>query len=151
VPKIDKIDSNSTIAFLVVHTEDKESVAYDLKIGDNSIGRNRIDGFNNVIIKDDPYVSRHHANLKAIREYGGLSFLISDGSLLNKEKKSKNGVYINGSEQRIQQTSEILPYDTIQIGLTKMMLMIKAQSIQNIIREVKKTQIMKTVVIDDLL
>lgn len=145
------IDHPSAMAFLVRHTEGKDAKTYPLKEGVNPVGRLEVRGHNSVVIDDDPYVSRYHAVLYVSRKPGGgHTYQLADDGALNNGQASKNGTYINGSERRITARATIYEADTIQIGVTKLMLMANSQPVEKIVKEVKKTQMVKTVVIDDL-
>lgn len=139
--------SKTEVALLVRHTENQSVKTFPLFYGKNYIGRNQQPDAPTVIIDDDPYVSRIHAVLEIIN-INPLQIVVSDDSQGNKGKPSKNGTYINGDERRLQNKIMIGANDTIQIGMTKLVIRLNNTSIHKIIQEVEESDYMKTVVID---
>lgn len=139
--------SKTEVAWLVRHTENQSAKTFPLFYGKNYIGRNTQPDAPTIVIDEDPYVSRVHAVLEVIN-INPLQIVVSDDSQGNKGKASKNGTYINGDERRLQNKIMIGPNDTIQIGMTKMIVRLNNTSIHKIIQEVEESDYMKTVVID---
>ena len=136
------------VAWLVRHTENQSSNTYPLYYGRNFIGRNQHgSGTATVIINDDPYVSRTHALLEVIN-INPLQIIVSDDAASNNGKPSKNGTYINGDENRLTHKVSIGANDTIQVGMTKLIVRLNNTSIHKIVQEVEESEYMKTVVID---
>jgi len=109
--------------WLVVHTEDRPPVLYELFEGNNIIGRP--DGPHHVDIKigDDRYVSRIHCSILVKKDYlHRFIHVLQDGSGLDRTRKSTNGTFINGFEQRLLpgQTVYLRDGDTVQAGETKL-------------------------------
>jgi hypothetical protein len=140
------------IAWLIRHTENMASASYNLQPGECVIGRHPVDGKNCITVAEDPYVSRYHARLIARPIGNGYSFEIYDDGLYSGNKPSKNGTYLNGSDNRIPQHEGWLlkEGDTIQIGVTKFVLRVnnRQSDVRQVVDEVSRTQYIKTVVID---
>jgi hypothetical protein len=144
----DRSMDRNVLAFLIRHTEQQAIKTYPLFEGKNIIGRMIKNGSDNlVIIDDDSYVSRVHAVIEITNDKN-LEVTISDDNFSNGAKASKNGTYINGNENRINKPSRLAENDTIQIGVTKLILRYNNNSINRIIDEVEESNYMKTVVIN---
>lgn len=109
--------------WLVVHTENKIPVTYELFEGDNIIGRP--DGPHQVDIRveDDEYVSRVHAFIRIAKDYvHRFRYELRDDGSLRKGHVSTNGTYINGNPERLPREKPVFlrDGDTIQVGTTKM-------------------------------
>lgn len=109
--------------WLVVHTENKLPITYDLYEGDNIIGRpdgpHQID----VRIEDDDYVSRTHACIQIYKDYlHRFRYELHDNGAHARGRASTNGTYINGIEERLTKDSSVFlcDGDTIQVGTTKL-------------------------------
>lgn len=136
------------VAWLVRHTENQSCSTYPLYYGRNYIGRNQhSSGTATVIINDDLYISRTHALLEVIN-INPLQIIVSDDAASNNGKPSKNGTYINGDEKRLTHKTTISANDTIQVGMTKLIVRLNNTSIHKIVQEVEESEYMKTVVID---
>ncbi len=135
------------IGWLIRHTENQSSKTFPLFYGRNYIGRNPQPGIPTIVLDDDPYVSRTHALLEVIN-VNPLQIVISDDAAGNGGKSSKNGTYINGDEKRITHRVTIGVNDTVQVGMTKLIIRLNNTSIHKIIQEVEESEYMKTVVID---
>ena len=108
--------------WLVVHTENKLPVTYELFEGSNLIGRpegQHVD----VRIEDDEYVSRVHAVIRIFKDFlhRFRCELADDGTARNGQP-STNGCYVNGNATRLTKDKVVFlrDGDTIQIGLTKL-------------------------------
>jgi hypothetical protein len=144
----DKPMNGDVLAFLIRHTEQQSVKTYPLYEGKNIIGRTIKNGHHNpLIIDDDNYVSRVHAVIEIINGKN-LEVIISDDDVSNGAKASKNGTYVNGNENRIKKPYRLSENDTIQIGMTKLILRYNNNSIHKIIDEVEESNYMKTVVIN---
>lgn len=109
--------------WLVVHTENKLPVTYELFEGRNIIGRP--DGPHQVDIRveDDEYVSRVHCVIKITKDYlHRFHYQLLDDGNLRKGAPSTNGTYINGIEERLPKNKGVYlkDSDTIQVGTTKL-------------------------------
>lgn len=111
------------VGWLVVHTEGKLPVTYELFEGDNIIGRPDGPHHVDIRIEDDEYVSRVHAVIKVNKDFLHRFHyeLIDDGKLRN-GAPSTNGAYINGIIERLPKNKVVFlkDGDTIQIGMTKL-------------------------------
>lgn len=145
-PSVDQpVSSQAAIAWLVRHTEMMPTKSFPLYIGKNAIGRDQ-QSFSTIILDNDPYVSRQHAIVE-VRKTSHIEVFISDGI---HGKPSKNGIYLNSNEIRINKTTAIRQNDTIQIGNTKLILKLPDNniSISAIEKEVDESDYMKTVIIN---
>jgi len=134
--------------WLVRHTEDQSPKTFSLWRGNNYIGRKIHDTVKPLIVIDeDLYISRVHA-LITVEGTENLSFYIEDSAEANKGAESKNGTYINGNEKRITKKTNLKENDTIQIGVTKLILRYNNNTIHKIVREVEKSKFMHTVALD---
>lgn len=138
--------SGSPVAFLIRHTENLSSKTFPLFSGKNFIGRLPDASANTIVIDDDAFVSRQHAVIEVNRGHNHTLIIVSDDS--SQGKPSKNGTYVNGNQNRINQRVEIRENDTVQIGMTKLILRYNNTSINKIVHEVEESDFMKTVIID---
>ncbi len=109
--------------WLIVHTEGKLPVTYELFEGDNVIGRP--DGPHQVDIRveDDEYVSRVHAIIHINKDFlHRFNYKLFDNGRLRGGSPSTNGTYINGLTDRLPKNSRVYLHDsdTIQVGTTKL-------------------------------
>ena len=139
-----QIPSQQVPAWLIRHTEQQSTKPFSLQPGLNYAGRNQQDG-PTIILDNDPYVSRLHALIEVVNA-NPVRVYVGDAALAG--KPSKNGVYINGNEHRITTKIEVREGDTIQIGMTKLILKLNRENISNIVKKVEEEEYMKTVVID---
>ena len=107
--------------WLVVHTENRLPVTYELFEGHNIIGRP--DGPHHVDIKieDDKYVSRTHCTIEIKKDFiHRFIYILRDGT--SKQKRSTNGTYINGLDDKLLTNSIVYlkDEDTVQVGETKL-------------------------------
>ena len=135
------------VAWLVRHTENQSAITFPLYYGKNHVGRNVQSNDPVILLDEDPYISRAHALLEVIN-INPLQIVVSDDAQCNGGKQSKNGTYINGHDKRIAQRTMIGPNDTIQVGMTKLIIRLNNTSIHKIVQEVEESDYMKTVVID---
>lgn len=136
------------VAWLVRHTENQSAKTFSLFTGKNYIGRKADPALKPfIVIEDDAFVSRVHAIIY-IEEGNPVKFYIADTDAANGGKASKNGTYINGNEIRITQKLLLKENDTIQVGMTKLILKLNNNSINHIIREVERSKFMHTVVFE---
>lgn len=146
-PKPDAIDpaKKPVVAWLIVHTENKKAEMFDLYEGINYIGRKKWDDkANNILIADDPFVSRTHAFIKCKETDGKLQYMLHDG---DGSKPSVNGVFLNGNDTRIQQYCLLKEGDTIQIGITKLVFKERKahRNISGELEEVLRTDYIRTI------
>lgn len=139
-----QLPQNQVPAWLIRHTEQQSTKPYSLQAGLNYAGRNQQDG-PTIILDSDPYVSRLHALIEVVNS-NPVRVYVGDAALAG--KPSKNGVYVNGNEHRISSKVELKEGDTIQIGMTKLILKLNRENINNIVKKVEEEEYMKTVVID---
>ncbi len=138
-------DPNNPAALLVRHTENKSAKTFSLFPGANMICRTQQTGQHTIVVDDDPYISRVHA---VIYVEGKNEFFICDNAQSNGGKASKNGTYINGNDNRINQKIRLRENDTVQVGMTKFILRFINTNIHKIVHQVEEAEYMKTVVID---
>jgi hypothetical protein len=132
------------VAWLIRHTENQSSKTFPLYPGKNFLGRKPLPGLTPFIeVEEDPYISKVHAVLFA--ESNGI--YINDPSP-EEGKPSKNGIFINANENRLTAKTRLKENDTVQIGVTKLILRYNNSSIKKIVQEVEETDYMHTVVID---
>lgn len=145
-PEAEKVvEQNPIVAWLIVHTENKKAKTYDLYEGINYIGRKKADDkANNILIEDDPFVSRTHAFIKCKESGGKFRFMLYDG---DGHKPSVNGVFLNGDDVRINQHSLLKENDTVQVGTTKLVFKEKKvhKSISGELDEVMRTAFVRTI------
>lgn len=116
-------DGKIVAGWLVVHTEKKLPVTYELFEGDNIIGRPDGPHQVDVRIEDDEYVSRVHAHIRIKKDFlYRFSYELLDDGSLRRGNSSTNGTYINGNEERLPKNKmvHLRDGDTIQVGTTKL-------------------------------
>ena len=132
------------VAWLIRHTENQSSKTFPLYPGKNFLGRKPLPGLTPFIeVEEDPYISKVHATLLA--ESNGIYINDPSGQ---EGKPSKNGIFINANENRLTAKTRLKENDTVQIGVTKLILRYNNNSIKKIVEEVEETDYMHTVVID---
>ena len=135
------------VGWLVRHTENKAVKSFPLFFGKNFIGRKIQPGFKPFVeVEDDLFVSRVHAVL-TVEGAGPLLFYITDSAAANGGKPSKNGTYVNGSQERVHVKTILHDYDTVQIGETKFVLRFEIEDLARMQEEVEDRGYMHTVVI----
>jgi hypothetical protein len=136
----------SVLGWLIVHTENRKAETYNLFEGINYIGRKKKDDdkAKNIIIGDDPFISRTHAFIKCREAGGRLQFILYDG---DGNKPSVNGVFLNGHNTRINQHCMLKENDTVQIGTTKLVFKAKKdhRSVDGELEEVMRTDFIRTI------
>ena len=138
-------ETKPVAGWLIVHTENKKTVTFDLYEGINFIGRKKKDDkANNIVIEDDPFVSRTHAFIKCKEAGGRLQSVLYDG---DGSKPSVNGVFVNGNEARIHQQYALKENDTVQIGATKLVFKVKKdnRSLTGELEDVMHTDFIRTI------
>lgn len=144
-PGPEKGDQDPIVAWLIVHTENKKAVSYDLYEGINYIGRKKTDDkANNIVIEDDPFISRTHAFIKCKEAGDKIRCMLYDG---DGHKPSVNGVFLNGDDVRINQHCSLRENDTVQVGTTKMVFKERKdhRSITGELEEVMRTAFIRTI------
>jgi FHA domain len=138
------------LAWLIRHTENQSPVTLPVLPGKNFLGRKEKPGLIPFIrIEEDPYISKVHAVV--IAEPGNPAvFYVADDLASKDEKASTNGTYLNGRDARIGEKIRIKNNDTIQIGITKLILRYNNKELARILEEVETKDYMHTVVIDNL-
>jgi hypothetical protein len=141
-------DDGEVVGWLVVHTENRKAEAFDLYRGVNFIGRKkRIDAQHCIVIEEDRYISRTHAFIKCKDAGSEILFELYDG---DGSKPSANGVFLNGRATRIPVQTLLADNDTIQIGVTKLVLKCKKEnrSLSGEIETIMKTGFIQTINIE---
>jgi pSer/pThr/pTyr-binding forkhead associated (FHA) protein len=144
-PEAAQIEKKPIVGWLIVHTENKKAETFDLYEGINYIGRKKKDDkANNILIQDDPFLSRTHAFIKCNEAGGNLQYILYDG---DGNKPSVNGVFLNGNDVRIDQHCSLNENDTVQIGTTKLVFKVKKdhRSITGELEEVMRTDFIRTI------
>lgn len=132
------------VAWLIRHTENQSARTFPLYPGKNFLGRKpRPDLIPFIEVEEDPYISKVHAVLYAEKD----KLFISDPSG-EEGKPSKNGIFINADDNRLTEKTRLRENDTIQIGVTKLILRYNNNPIVKIVQEVEEQDYMHTVVID---
>ena len=127
-PFIPPQPSATEVAWLVIHDEATASETFSLRAGLNRIGResqNTPHDVNILIRTNDTYMSREHCEIDARWNVhsSNYEFVLTD-------KKSKNGTYVNGGKKLSSQSAiRLKDRDTIQIGRTKMVLVLPSAAI----------------------
>ncbi|MBX7242034.1 MAG: FHA domain-containing protein [Bacteroidia bacterium] len=115
--------------WLIRHTENTEPVYYELFDGENIIGRADNVHPVDVEITGDNFVSRGHAVLRVFSVPPDIFIyeIRDDGSKRADKSPSLNGTYVNGNRTRVpaSETYYLHDGDTIQIGVTKLVLKAK--------------------------
>ncbi|MFT3701415.1 MAG: FHA domain-containing protein [Agriterribacter sp.] len=134
--------------WLVLHTENKPSKTFALARGKNYMGRKAEAALNPfIVIEDDSFVSKVHAVI-LVEENETVDFFVMDDAVANGGKASSNGTYLNGDKARITQKTKLNEGDTVQVGVSKFILKINKNKIQDIVQEVKRSKFMHTVVVN---
>lgn len=134
--------------WLIKHMEDQTTKTFPLHIGKNFIGRKVQPGLSPfIVLDDDPYISRVHA-VVFIENEPPYNFYVVDSDAANNGHASKNGTYVNGNEERIISKTKLKEGDTVQIGITKLILKSNTKSLAQLIREVEDTGYINTVIFD---
>lgn len=140
-------NSEDIIAWLIVHTEEKEVKSFPLFEGINAIGRQKHSRYHSVEIGEDTFISRVHCFVNIVRSSFNFSAAILDDGKYSEGKKSLNGTYINGKDKRIN--SQIIEEgDTIQVGMTKLVFKWNSTSIREIEDDVALSDFVGTIVIN---
>jgi len=135
--------------WLISHTENSPTKVYPLQVGKNYIGRKLQAGFTPfIVIENDPYISRIHAVVD-INEKPTDECYIMDSAASNNGQPSKNGTYVNGDKKRIEEKVGLNDGDTIQIGVTKLMLKYNTKELKDILSEVERSGYITTIEIDN--
>ncbi|QQS27689.1 MAG: FHA domain-containing protein [Sphingobacteriales bacterium] len=109
--------------WLVVHTEGKLPVTYQLFEGKNVIGRPDGPHHVDIRIEDDEYVSRIHSIIYITKDFlHRFHYQLADDGSLRGGHPSTNGTYINGIAERMPKNKSVFlnDGDTIQVGTTKL-------------------------------
>ncbi|MFN0202677.1 MAG: FHA domain-containing protein [Bacteroidia bacterium] len=149
--KVQEKQGKEAIAWLILYTENKVPVYYDLYEGDNVFGRADARNPVDIELTGDNYVSRAHAFVTIQWDKSGkyVYLLKDDGTKRNPISPSLNGTFINGYGQRLPKeiAYPLKDGDTIQIGETKLVFKTKEISINlnHAVKEVLDSQYIKTV------
>jgi len=132
------------VGWLIRHTENQVTKSFPLFEGINILGRERHPQYPTIIFDTDVYVSRQHATVEVVT-YPAPQVYIKDGV----NKPSKNGVYLNANDTPIQTKLKLNNQDTIQIGMTKLILKMNGNKhIREMERDVEEADYMKTIIIN---
>ena len=135
--------------WLVRHTENQTPKTYSLWKGNNYIGRKLHETLKPFqVIDEDLFISRVHSVISVEGADDRFNFYIEDSAESNKGAESKNGTYVNGNEKRISSKTKLNENDTIQIGVTKLILRYNLHPIKKIVKEVEKSKFMHTVALE---
>ncbi len=138
--------------WLVVHTENKQALTYELFEGDNIIGRPDGPHHVDIEVENDKYVSRVHCIVRIEKDYlHRFSYKLIDNGKNRQGKPSTNGVYVNGLTRRIPNNSyvNLQDGDVVQVGETKMGFknVTSAWSFESAAESVLQTDYTKTIAI----
>ena len=141
------------LAWLIVHTEGRTPVYYEVFEGQNVFGRWG-DGYEvDIEIQEDTYVSRSHAHVLVEQDFlGRFRFsLWDDGAHRIGGRTSTNGTYVNGNKERLPGGKAVFleDGDTIQVGETKLVFKLvneEQNDVQVVATEVISGEYTKTVV-----
>ena len=109
--------------WLVVHTEGRKPVTYELFEGANVIGRPDGPHHVDIRVEDDEYVSRIHSIITIKKDFlHRFYYELSDSGKLRRGHPSTNGTYINARPERLPKNYvvHLRDGDTIQVGTTKL-------------------------------
>jgi hypothetical protein len=149
-PEVIDTDEKIVLGWLIIHTENKPAITFNLYPGVNYLGRKkRDDDANYIIVEEDPFISRTHAFIKCRPVNGQYEFKLYDG---DGSKPSVNGVYLNGQEKRVNKYCLLNEDDTIQLGNTKLMFRKNKDSSSESqeIEAVLKTDYIKTIGVEKM-
>jgi hypothetical protein len=134
--------------WLIMHTENQHAKSFALQAGKNFLGRKlhaSLTPF--IVIEGDDYISRLQCVVYA-EEATGFEFYISDPSTFNNGKTSSNGTFINGSNQPVTQKVKLANGDTIQTGITKLVLKYNTGDLTALVKEVEQSKYTDTVLLN---
>ena len=144
--------SEDLAGWLTIHDENKKELSFDLFVGDNFFGKQGEADPVDMLIDNDPYVSRSHAYIRISKDFLNRFHcqLLDDGSRRSKGP-SLNGTFVNGNTKRLAKDSSVFlrDGDTIQIGETKLVFksVEKFHNIEDAVDEVRKSDYMETVIL----
>lgn len=138
--------------WLIVHTEHKPPVSYELYVGDNFFGTPADGYLVDIPIEGDRYVSRCHANLRVSKDFlHRFHYELFDNGSRRPQGPSTNGTYINGNSQRLSADTVVflMDGDTLQIGETKLVFknVQEVATVEEAATEVLQTDFTKTVIL----
>lgn len=136
------LDLNQPVACLIVHTEERASKTFELRVGESIVGRKSNQSEAQILIEDDLFISRQHCKLKLqCNKVGIVSCTITD---LN----STNGTFLNTKQLGISDEWFLTENDTVQIGRTKFVFKLMNQKpVADLEREVAASKFERTVII----
>ncbi len=141
------METKKIAGWLILHTENTESLTYELREGKNFIGRQATNYKPDIAIADT-YVSRRHAVIvvRVSANYVYEYFIADNADIQG--APSMNGTYVNGETQRITENAvKLKDGDTIQVGMTKLVLKTAdvAIDVENAVKLVNKMEYKETV------
>ena len=138
-------NGEAPVAWLVLHTENRNTESLPLYTGENAIGRSEKPGTRSLLLSDG-YVSRYHCSIFIVGGPHSNVRLMDDSS--NGRTPSRNGTYVNASPHRIA-VHQLQEGDTVQIGYSKFVFRWNSNTpLSRIEQEVAGTSFLSTVVID---
>lgn len=136
--------------WLIRNTENKSYQSYSLTVGKNYIGRKADPTLNPfIVIEEDSSVSKVQAVIWVELINGQHLFYIADTPGDNGGRASSNGTFVNGNPQRISNKMELQEKDTIQMGMTKLVLKVNKSTLKEAVQAVKKSKFIHTVVLNN--
>lgn len=128
--------------WLITIASDKPSQTFGLLVGNNYIGRKADPAFNPfILVENDPYLSKVHAIVIIERSVKD-NFYLADPPAA-----SRNGIFLNGSTDRVVGKVTLKEGDTIQVGSTKFLLKINSQVQPVISEKTQKNRFVHTVIL----
>lgn len=109
--------------WLIVHTEDKQPLTFELFEGDNIIGRPDGPHHVDILVEKDKYVSRVHCMIRIEKDYlHRFNYRLKDNGKNRQGKPSTNGTYVNGGLRRLPKNEQVYLQDgdIVQVGETKL-------------------------------
>ena len=127
------------VGWLIKHMENMESKHFPLFAGKNYLGRKGSPDLSPFIaLEGDLYISRVHA-VVYVEEGKPPACYIVDAPEANHGKASANGTYLNGDPARIMKKVKLQEADTIQIGMTRLVVKYNTKHIKELVKEVSSS------------
>lgn len=149
---VNKKEGKLVGGWLVVHTENKEPVSYDLYEGKNFFGT-EAEGYKvDIPVIGDKYVSRSHAHIEVSKDFlHRFIYLLKDDGTGRKQGASLNGTFVNGKKDRLPKDRSVYlrDGDTIQIGETKLVFKStdSAHDVEDAVTSVLQSDYTKTILL----
>lgn len=107
---------SDTRAYLIMHTEDKTGVTFELKKGKYILGRKSEISGCELEIEEDLYVSRQHCRLELVVNHAGIA------AIQVEDLNSTNGTFVNTKQLHPSDIWILSNGDTLQVGRTKFVI-----------------------------